>query len=61
MLVMFTLGLMSLVWMGFLTVVIFVEKITPFGPTLSKVIGGLFILFGIAILIDPGLATRLPT
>jgi predicted metal-binding membrane protein len=60
MLVMFALGLMSLVWMGFLTVVIFVEKITPFGPTLSKVIGGLFILLGIAILIDPGVATRLP-
>jgi hypothetical protein len=38
-----------------------VEKITPFGPTLSKAIGGLFILLGLAILIDPGLATRLPT
>jgi predicted metal-binding membrane protein len=61
MLVMFAMGLMSLVWMGFLTLVIFVEKVTRVGPTLSKVIGGLFILLGIAMLIDPSLTPRLPT
>jgi predicted metal-binding membrane protein len=61
MLVMFAMGLMSLVWMGFLTLVIFVEKVTRFGPTLSKVIGGLFILLGIAMVIDPSLMPRLRT
>jgi predicted metal-binding membrane protein len=55
MLVMFVMGLMSLVWMGMLTVVIFVEKITRFGPILSKVIGGSLILLGVGILLHPNL------
>jgi predicted metal-binding membrane protein len=59
MLVMFVMGLMSLVWMGGLTVVIFVEKVTRYGPTLSKVIGGIFILLGISILLEPSVVPYL--
>jgi predicted metal-binding membrane protein len=59
MIVMFAMGLMNIAWMGFLTVVIFGEKITRYGPALSKVVGALLILLGLAILIDPSLAARL--
>jgi len=55
MLVMFVMGLMSLVWMGGLTIIIFLEKVTRYGPALSKVIGGTLILFGVAILLHPSL------
>jgi predicted metal-binding membrane protein len=53
MLVMFAMGLMSLVWMGGLSMVIFLEKVTPYGPTLSKVVGGIFIVLGVGILLHP--------
>jgi predicted metal-binding membrane protein len=59
MLVMFVMGLMSIVWMGILTVVIFAEKVTRHGPTLSKVIGGVLIMLGMGILIHPGLMPHL--
>jgi predicted metal-binding membrane protein len=61
MVVMFVMGLMSLAWMGALTAVIFVEKVTRYGPTLSKVTGGIFILLGIAIFIEPSLVQYLTT
>jgi predicted metal-binding membrane protein len=61
MVVLFVMGLMSLVWMGGLTVVIFLEKVTRYGPRLSKVIGGMFILLGIAVLIEPALVQYLTT
>jgi predicted metal-binding membrane protein len=54
-LVMFVMRLMSFVWMGILTVGIFLEQITPYGSTLSKVIGGILILLGVGILLHPGL------
>jgi predicted metal-binding membrane protein len=53
MLVMFVMGLMSLVWMGGLSMVIFLEKVTRYGPTLSKVVGGVFIVLGVGILLHP--------
>jgi predicted metal-binding membrane protein len=59
MLVMFVMGLMSFVWMGILTVGIFLEKITRYGSTLSKVIGGILILLGLGILLHPGLMQHL--
>jgi predicted metal-binding membrane protein len=59
MLVMFVMGLMSLVWMGSLTVAIFLEKITRYGPTLSKVIGGILIVLGVGVLLYPGLMRHL--
>jgi predicted metal-binding membrane protein len=59
MLVMFVMGLMSLVWMGILTVVIFLEKVSRYGPTLSKVIGGVLIVLGMGILLHPSLMHHL--
>jgi predicted metal-binding membrane protein len=55
MLVMFVMGLMSLVWMGGLTIVIFLEKVTRDGPALSKVVGGILIVLGVGILLHPSL------
>jgi len=55
MLVMFVMGLMSLVWMGSLTIVIFLEKVTRYGPALSKVVGGILIVLGVGILLHPSL------
>jgi predicted metal-binding membrane protein len=59
MLVMLVMGLMSLVWMGILTLAIFLEKITRYGPTLSKVIGGVLIALGVGILLHPSLMHHL--
>jgi predicted metal-binding membrane protein len=59
MLVMFVMGLMSLVWMGILTVVIFLEKITPYGPTLSRAVGALLIVLGVGVLLHPSLMQHL--
>ena len=55
MLVMFVMGLMSLVWMGGLTIVIFLEKVTHYGPALRKVVGGILIVLGVGILLHPSL------
>jgi predicted metal-binding membrane protein len=59
MLVMFVMGLMSLVWMGGLTTVIFLEKVTRYGPALSKVVGGILIILGVGILLHPSLIQHL--
>lgn len=45
--VMFVVGLMNLAWMGVIAGVIFVEKITPFGEAMSKVVGVGLIAVGI--------------
>jgi predicted metal-binding membrane protein len=58
-LVMFVMGLMRFVWMGILTVGIFLEKITRYGSTLSKVMGGIMILLGVGFLLHPGLRQHL--
>jgi predicted metal-binding membrane protein len=59
MLVMFVMGLMSLVWMGIFTMVIFLEKVTRYGPTLSKVVGGILMGLGVGILLHPSLMQHL--
>jgi predicted metal-binding membrane protein len=59
MLVMFVMGLMSLVWMGGLTIVIFLEKVTRYGPALSKVVGSILIVLGVGILVHPSLIQHL--
>jgi predicted metal-binding membrane protein len=59
MLVMFVMGLMSLVWMGGLTIVVFLEKVTPYGPALSKVVGGALIILGVGILLHPSVMHHL--
>jgi predicted metal-binding membrane protein len=53
MLVLFAVGLMNLVWMLLLTVAIFVEKVLPQGPFISKVIALALVLFGIFTLVTP--------
>lgn len=54
MLVLFVVGVMNLAWMGILTLIIFVEKISKHGVVISKVVGGLLILLGIAMATQPG-------
>jgi predicted metal-binding membrane protein len=47
MLVLLTVGVTSLVWMGLVAAVIFVEKVLPFGWATAKVVG--FVLVGLGI------------
>jgi predicted metal-binding membrane protein len=54
MLVLFTLGVMSLFWMAVIAGVIFAEKVLPWGERLSRVIGVVFVALGLWIAIAPG-------
>jgi predicted metal-binding membrane protein len=54
MLILFALGVMSLVWMAVVAAVIFAEKVTPFGLRLSRVFAVAFVLFGIWVALAPG-------
>ena len=49
MVVLFVVGTMNLVWMGLLTMVIFVEKIVPHGVAMGKATGVALILFGLVM------------
>jgi predicted metal-binding membrane protein len=49
MVVLFVMGTMNLVWMGILSIVIFVEKITPRGVEVGKATGVALILLGAAM------------
>jgi predicted metal-binding membrane protein len=49
MLVLFVAGLMSLVWMGVLAAVIFVEKVLPFGARTAKPLGIALIALGAVV------------
>jgi len=49
MVVLFVMGTMNLVWMGLLTMVIFVEKIVPHGVAMGKATGVALILFGLVM------------
>lgn len=51
MVVLFVMGTMNLVWMGLLSIVIFMEKIMPYGVTIGKASGGVLILFGLAMMV----------
>lgn len=53
MLVLFAVGLMNLIWMVLLTVAIFIEKVLPQGPLISKLIALALVLFGIFTLVAP--------
>jgi predicted metal-binding membrane protein len=46
-----TVGAMSLPLMGVFSIIIFVEKIVPFGSTISKLIGAAFIGTGLLLLV----------
>jgi predicted metal-binding membrane protein len=49
MVVLFVVGTMNLVWMGLLSLVIFVEKIVPYGVAMGKASGVALIAFGCAM------------
>jgi predicted metal-binding membrane protein len=49
MVVLFVVGTMNLVWMGVLSIVIFVEKIVPYGVEMGKATGVALIAFGLAM------------
>jgi predicted metal-binding membrane protein len=49
MVVLFVMGTMNLVWMGLLTIIIFVEKIIPQGAAVGKATGVVLILFGLVM------------
>jgi predicted metal-binding membrane protein len=53
MLVLFSLGVMSLVWMAAIAAVIFAEKVLPWGERLTRVIGVAFLVLGIWIMLAP--------
>ena len=55
MLVLFIVGVMNLTWMGILTLVILVEKISKHGVMISKVVGGLLLILGLVIAIQQGI------
>jgi predicted metal-binding membrane protein len=46
-----TVGAMSLPLMGVFSVIIFAEKLGPFGPAISKVVGAAFLATGILLII----------
>jgi predicted metal-binding membrane protein len=53
MLVLFSLGVMSLVWMAAIAGVIFAEKVLPWGERLTTVIGVAFVVLGLWIMVAP--------
>lgn len=55
MLVLFTVGVMNITWMGILTLVIFIEKTSKHGVTISRFVGGLLILLGFSMAFEPGI------
>jgi predicted metal-binding membrane protein len=54
MLILFALGVMSLVWMIVVATIIFAEKLSPFGARLSRVLAVAFVLFGVWVALSPG-------
>ncbi len=56
MLVLFVAGAMSLLWMGIISLVIFAEKVGSNRVSVSRIIGGLLLVFGAALLAQNFLA-----
>jgi predicted metal-binding membrane protein len=54
MLILFTLGVMSVFWMVAVAAIIFAEKVSPFGERLSRALAVAFVLFGIWVAVAPG-------
>lgn len=46
----FVAGVMNLVWVATLAVLVLLEKVTPFGTMLSKILGVLFVVWGLWLL-----------
>jgi predicted metal-binding membrane protein len=54
MVALFALGMMSLLWMGVVAAAIFVEKVLPHGPRLSRVVALALVALGIWVAASPG-------
>jgi predicted metal-binding membrane protein len=54
MIVLFALGVMSLVWMAVVAALIFAQKVLPGGERLTRVFAAVFILAGIWVALSPG-------
>ena len=59
--IMFAVGVMNLIWMGLLTLLMFAEKIFPFGHKLAIPIAACLWAMGVWIAISPGSAPLLQT
>jgi predicted metal-binding membrane protein len=53
MVILFSVGVMSLVWMAVLAAVIFAEKVFPYGLRLSRVFALAFVVLGIWVAVSP--------
>jgi predicted metal-binding membrane protein len=54
MVVLFSLGVMSLFWMAVIAGVIFAEKVLPYGERLTRLVAVTFLALGIWIAVSPG-------
>jgi predicted metal-binding membrane protein len=54
MLVLFAVGVMSILWMAIIAMLIFAQKVLPYGAKLSRVFAVAFVAFGIWIAASPG-------
>jgi predicted metal-binding membrane protein len=52
MLILVLLGMMNLVWMGVVAAVIFLEKVLPRGPLVTRIVA-LLVAVGVALLVSP--------
>lgn len=52
-------GTMQLAWMLALAVLIWLEKVTPFGDRLTRVTAAMLVLLGVALLVHPGFLIHL--
>lgn len=59
MLVLIAFGTMQLAWMLVLSVVIWLEKVAPFGDALRRLTAVLFVVLGVALLVHPVFVTHL--
>jgi predicted metal-binding membrane protein len=54
MVVLFSLGVMSLFWMAVIAAVIFAEKVSPYGERLTRLFAVAFVALGLWIAVSPG-------
>jgi len=54
MLILFALGVMSLLWMAIVAVLIFAEKLLPFGARLPYALALCFLALGLFVAASPG-------
>jgi predicted metal-binding membrane protein len=53
MVVLFALGVMSVLWMAVVAAVIFAEKVLPHGVRLSRVVGPALVVLGLWVALSP--------